>query len=64
MLSVGQNLVVHHAKASVLARSTLPRLQHVQVDLLLWVVESLADALAAGFTAQQQQQHFIHSCTA
>ena len=51
MLGVGQDLVVHHAKASVLAGSTLPRLQHVQVHLLLGVVESLADALAAGFVA-------------
>ena len=51
MLGIGQDLVVHHAKASVLAGSTLPRLQHVQLHLLLGVVESLADALAAGFVA-------------
>ena len=51
MLGVGQDLVVHHTKASVLAGSTLPRLQHVEVDLHLGVVESLADALAAGFVA-------------
>ena len=49
MLGVGQDLVVHHAKASVLAGSTLPRLQHVEVHLLLGVVEFLADALAADF---------------
>ena len=51
MLGVGQNLVVYHAKASVLAGSTLLRLQHVQVHLLLGVVESLADTLTAGFVA-------------
>ena len=51
MLGVGQDLVVHHAKASVLAGSTLLRLQHVQVHFLLGVVEPLADALAAGFVA-------------
>ena len=51
MLGVGQDLVVHHTKASVLPRSTLPRLQHVEVHLLLGVVESLADALATGFVA-------------
>ena len=51
MLGVGQDLVVHHAKASVLAGSTWLRLQHVQVHLLLGVVESLSDALAAGFVA-------------
>ena len=51
MLGVGQDLVVHHTKASVLAGSILPRLQHVEVHLLLGVVESLADALATGFVA-------------
>ena len=51
MLGVGQDLVVHHEKASVLAGSTLPRLQHVEVHLLLGVVEFLADALAADFVA-------------
>ena len=35
MLGIGQDLVVHHAKASVLAGSTLPRLQHLEVHLLL-----------------------------
>lgn len=51
MLGVGQNLVVHHAKTSVFAGSTLPRLQHVQVHLLLGVVESLANTLTAAFVA-------------
>ena len=51
MLGVGQDLVVHHAKAPVLAASTLPRLQHVEVHPLLGVVESLANTLAAGFAA-------------
>ena len=51
MLGVGADLVVHHAKASVLAGSTLPRLQHVKVHLLLGVVEFLADAFAADFVA-------------
>ena len=51
MLSVGQDLVVHHTKASVLAGSTLARLQHVQVDLFLGVIEFLADAFAAGCVA-------------
>ena len=51
MLGVGQDLAVHHVKASALTGSTLLRLQHVQVHLLLGVVESLADALAAGFVA-------------
>ena len=51
LLGVGQHFVVHHAEASVLAGSTLPRLQHVQVHLFLGVVELLADAFAAGFVA-------------
>ena len=51
MLGVGQDFVVHHAKASVLVGSTLPRLQHVQVHLHLGVVESLTDTFAAGFVA-------------
>ena len=51
MLGVGQDLVVHHTKASVLAGSTLPRLQHIKVHLFLGVVEVLADTLAAGFVA-------------
>ena len=51
MLGVGQDLVVHHAKAPVLAGLTLLRLQHVEVHLLLGVVESLANTLAAGFAA-------------
>ena len=51
MLSVGQDFVGHHANDSVLAGSTLSRLQHVDVYLLLGVIEFLADALAAGFVA-------------
>ena len=51
MLSVGQDFVGHHAKASVLAGSTLPRLQHVEIHLFLGVVDFLADTLAAGFVA-------------
>ena len=48
MLGVGQDFV-HHLKASVLAGWTLQCLQHVQVYLLLGIVQSLADAFAAGF---------------
>ena len=51
MLGVVQDFVVHHAKASVLVGSTLPRLQHFQVHLLLGIVESLDDTFAAGFVA-------------
>lgn len=42
MLGVGQDFVVHHAKASVLARLTFLCLQHVPF---------LVDAFAAGFIA-------------
>ena len=47
MLGIGQDFVVHRAKASVLAGSTLPRLQHFQVHLSLGVIEFVADAFAA-----------------
>jgi len=49
VLGVGQDLVVHQPKASVLAELTLLRLQHVEGHLLLGIVQSLADAFAAGF---------------
>jgi len=49
VLGVGQDLVFHHPKASIFAGLTLPRLQHVQVHLLLGIVQPLAHAFAAGF---------------
>ena len=51
VLGVVQDFVVYHAKASALVGSTLSRLQHVQVHLLLGVVESLDDTFAADFVA-------------
>lgn len=49
MLGVSENTISHDTKTCVLTRLTSLRLQHLKVNVFLWIVQFLTDAFTASF---------------